>query len=142
MLKSDFYNEPLTDFSRPENRQAMLDALQLVQSQLGKEYSLLIGGEAIHTDRKVVSINPSKTSEVVGLASKANASQAVSAIEAAAKAFGSWRRVPAEKRAEYLFQSAHLMRARKHEFAAWMVYEVGKNWAEADGDVAEAIDFM
>jgi 1-pyrroline-5-carboxylate dehydrogenase len=142
MLKSDFYNEPLTDFSRPENRQAMLDALQLVQSQLGKEYSLLIGGKAVHTDRKVVSINPSKTSEVVGLASKANASQAVSAIEAAAKAFGSWRRVPAEKRAEYLFQAAHLMRARKHEFAAWMVYEVGKNWAEADGDVAEAIDFM
>ncbi len=23
-----------------------------------------------------------------------------------------------------------------------MVYEVGKNWAEADGDVAEAIDFL
>jgi 1-pyrroline-5-carboxylate dehydrogenase len=34
------------------------------------------------------------------------------------------------------------MRRRRLEFAAWMVYEVGKNWVEADVDVAEAIDFM
>jgi 1-pyrroline-5-carboxylate dehydrogenase len=28
------------------------------------------------------------------------------------------------------------------EFNAWMIYEVGKSWPEADGDTAEAIDFM
>ncbi len=34
-----------------------------------------------------------------------------------------------------------MLRERKFEFAAWMVYEVGKNWAEADADMAETIDF-
>ena len=33
------------------------------------------------------------------------------------------------------------MRERKFELMAWMVFEVGKNWAEADGDIAELIDF-
>ena len=142
MLENQFHNEPLTDFSQPANRQSLRSALQLVQSQLGREYDLLIGGKAIRTDRKIASVNPAQPSEVVGLASKADASQAAAAVEAAATAFDSWRRVPAAKRAEYLFRAARLMRERKFEFAAWMVYEVGKNWAEADGDVAEAIDFM
>jgi 1-pyrroline-5-carboxylate dehydrogenase len=34
------------------------------------------------------------------------------------------------------------MRRRKHEFSATMVLEVGKSWAEADADTAEAIDFL
>jgi 1-pyrroline-5-carboxylate dehydrogenase len=34
------------------------------------------------------------------------------------------------------------MRRRKHEFSAAMVLEAGKTWPEADGDTAEAIDFL
>ncbi len=40
-----------------------------------------------------------------------------------------------------LFRVAHMLRERKFEWAAWLVFEVGKNWAEADADVAETIDF-
>ncbi len=36
---------------------------------------------------------------------------------------------------------ADRLRREKHVFSAWMVREVGKTWAEADGDTAEAIDF-
>ena len=46
------------------------------------------------------------------------------------------------KRADYLFKAAKLMRQRKHEFSAVMIYEVGKTWPEADADTAEAIDFL
>ena len=52
------------------------------------------------------------------------------------------RIVVVDKRAEYLFKAAKIIRDRKFEFGAWMVYEVGKNWAEADADVAETIDFL
>ncbi|TMJ08856.1 MAG: aldehyde dehydrogenase family protein, partial [Bacillati bacterium ANGP1] len=51
------------------------------------------------------------------------------------------RWVPAEERAALLMRAADNLRRRRLEAAAWMVFEVGKNWAEADGDVAEAIDF-
>jgi 1-pyrroline-5-carboxylate dehydrogenase len=34
------------------------------------------------------------------------------------------------------------MRRRKFEMLAWEVYEGGKPWAEADAQVAEAIDFL
>ncbi|NJL93924.1 MAG: L-glutamate gamma-semialdehyde dehydrogenase [Anaerolineae bacterium] len=47
-----------------------------------------------------------------------------------------------EERARYLLRAAAAMRRRKHEFSAWMVFEVGKSWAEADADTAEAIDFL
>jgi 1-pyrroline-5-carboxylate dehydrogenase len=63
------------------------------------------------------------------------------AIENANQTFQSWRKVPAEQRAAYLFKAADEMRRRKLELSAWLVYEVSKSWAEADGDIAEAIDF-
>jgi 1-pyrroline-5-carboxylate dehydrogenase len=94
------------------------------------------------TEDKISSINPSNISETVGRVSKASPELANRAIESAYYKFNEWKNTPAKKRAAYLFKAAKLMRKRKFDFAAWMVYEVGKNWAEADGDVAEAIDFM
>src|SRR2546428_3239403 len=53
-------------------------------------------------------------------------------FRSAAAAFESWKRVPAEERAGYLFAASDLMRERRFYFNAWMVYEVGKSWPEAD----------
>ena len=36
---------------------------------------------------------------------------------------------------------AALIRERKLEFDAWLVFEAGKTWPEAEAEVAEAIDF-
>jgi len=88
-----------------------------------------------------VSIEPSDPSRALGVFQKADPKTANRAVDAALKAFETWRFVKASKRASYLFKMARIMRRRKFELAAWMVYEVGKSWAEADGDVAEAIDF-
>ncbi len=137
-----FRNEPFTDFTNPKNANKFREALAAVKSELNKEYPLVIGGEKIFTEDKIASINPSNISETIGRVSKANPELANRAIETAYAKFEEWKRVPAKKRAAYLFKAAKIMRKRKFEFAAWMVYEVGKNWAEADGDVAEAIDFM
>jgi 1-pyrroline-5-carboxylate dehydrogenase len=139
----EFRNEPFTDFSKPENAEAFRAALEKVKSELGREYLITINGEKISLDSKFQSRNPANTSEVVGVFSEGDAdtSLADKAIDAATEAFRTWRNVPYTERAEYLFKIAALMRQRKHELSAVMVYEVAKTWAEADGDTAEAIDF-
>jgi 1-pyrroline-5-carboxylate dehydrogenase len=138
----DFKNEPLVDFRAPENAVAMKAALAKVQAEKGKHYPLVIGGERIDTQSKIVSINPSFKDEVVGYVAKADKALADQAVAAAAKAFESWRFVPAKERAGYLLRAAAIMRKRKLEFTAWVIEDSGKNWLEADADTAEAIDFM
>ena len=140
----EFKNEPFTDFSKPENAEAMKAALEKVKGELGREYPVVINGEKITLESKFQSYNPANKSEVVGVFSEVDNDVTLveKAIDSAWEAFKTWRNVPPTERAEYLFRIADVMRKRKHELSAWMVYEVAKTWAEADGDTAEAIDFM
>jgi 1-pyrroline-5-carboxylate dehydrogenase len=137
----EFRNEPFTDFSQAANREAMTAAISRVKDQFGKQYPLIIGGERIESGDWIVSTNPSAPDQVIGKFAKANTDHAEKAMQVALKAFESWKRVAPVERARCLFKAAAIMRARKHELSAWMILEIGKNWAEADGDVAEAIDF-
>jgi 1-pyrroline-5-carboxylate dehydrogenase len=137
----EFRNEPFGNFTASDRRAAMQRAIRTVGGQLGASYPLVIGGEHVLNEEKIASLNPAEPKKVVGYASAASQAQAQAAIGAAEAAFASWRRVPVEARAQLLLRAAAIMRRRKEELAAWMVYEVSKNWAEADGDVAEAIDF-
>ncbi|MFQ5583310.1 MAG: L-glutamate gamma-semialdehyde dehydrogenase, partial [Calditrichia bacterium] len=122
--------------------EAMLAALKLVESQSGKEWDIVIGGDHIKTEKKIKSINPSNPGEVVGISQSGSKEMADRAVKIAAEKFEEWRFTSAEERAGYLFKAASIMRRRKMELAATMVLEIGKNWLEAVGDVAEAIDFM
>jgi 1-pyrroline-5-carboxylate dehydrogenase len=131
-----------TDFGVPENRAAFERALADVRAQLGKEHSLVIAGERVKGEKTFESRNPARPSEVVGRFQAASREQAAGAVEAAHAAFTTWSRVPATERAAYLVEAARRMRERRHAFSAWMVYEVGKSWPEADADTAEAIDFI
>src|SRR2546430_565204 len=140
-MPTEFRNEPLTDFSKEENAAAMRTAIEKVKSELGREYPLVIGGERIETENKFDSINPANRTQVVGKFQKATKELANRAVESAYESFQTWRNVPAEERAQLLFRVAELMRQRKHELSAWMIYEVAKTWPEADGDTVEAIDF-
>jgi 1-pyrroline-5-carboxylate dehydrogenase len=136
-----FKNEALTNFSNAKNRSLMERALGKVESQLGKEYPLIIGGKRRKARERFKSINPSDPDVVIGIYQKADSKIAQETVEIAHKTFDQWRFVKPAKRAAYLFKMARIMRRRKLELAAWMVYEVGKSWVEADADVAEAIDF-
>jgi RHH-type proline utilization regulon transcriptional repressor/proline dehydrogenase/delta 1-pyrroline-5-carboxylate dehydrogenase len=134
-------NEPLTDFSRAEGRRAMLDALDQVRQQLGRTYPLVIGGKPVNSGQIVDSVNPSHCREVVGRWTRATPGQAQQALAAAQAAFPAWRDTLPAQRADYLFQAARVLRRRRFELAAWEVNECGKQWREADADVAETIDY-
>src|ERR1051326_3500298 len=136
-----FRNEPFADFSIAENRQAMLAALAKVRSEFGREYQLRIGSEWFATGDKLVSVNPSKPSEVVGVHHKATGELANRAIEAAWAGFREWSRTPPLDRAQRLLDAARILRSRRFEFDAWLIYEAGKTWPEAEAEIAEAIDF-
>jgi 1-pyrroline-5-carboxylate dehydrogenase len=138
----EFRNEPFVDFKSSANEHAMKAALERVRGMLGHEYELVIGGERVRTANKFRSLNPAKPAQVVGIHQEAGAEHAEQAIVAALKAFETWQFVSPELRASLLLRAAALIRDRKFEFCAWLTYEVGKNWVEADADVAETIDFL
>jgi len=120
----------------------MRTALDTVAAQLGHEYGLIIGGEQLKTETKIRSINPARPAQVVGVHQKAGAEHAETAMTAALGAFELWSRVAVEERVSLLLNAAEIIRQRRFEFMAWLTYEVGKNWAEADADVGETIDFL
>ncbi len=141
-MLTPFRNEPLTDFSLPENHAAFEQALEKVKTEIGREIPAVINGQEVWNGEGFVSINPSRPDEVLARFPNLGAAYADQAIDAAAKAFKTWQYVPVEERAGYVLHAAAEMRRRKHEFSAVMVLEVGKSWSEADSDTAEAIDFL
>ncbi|MBW4026962.1 MAG: L-glutamate gamma-semialdehyde dehydrogenase [Acidobacteria bacterium] len=140
--KGPFRNEPFTNFHDHANAHAMKEALVRVGDMLGHEYELVIGGERLRTAEKIRSVNPARPAQVVGVHQKAGAEHVEQTMQAALAAFEHWQYVAAEERAALLLKAAEIIRERKFEFCAWLTYEVGKNWAEADADVAETIDFL
>jgi 1-pyrroline-5-carboxylate dehydrogenase len=137
-----FVNEPFVDFSQPENKRRMQEALAHVRAKLGREYDIVIGGRRLKTSGKIASMNPARPAEVVGVHQRAGAEHVEGAMQAAQAAFASWKKMRIEERAALLFAAAALIRERKFEFCAWLTLEVGKNWGEADADVGETIDFL
>jgi 1-pyrroline-5-carboxylate dehydrogenase len=139
---SPFSNEPFVDFTKPENKRRMEQALADVQAELGHEYDIIIGGKHIKTEGKILSFNPAHPAQVIGVHQRAAADHVEPAMQAAQTAFRMWSKVPVTERAALLFRAAALIRERSFEFCAWLTLEVGKNWAEADADVGETIDFL
>ncbi|KUP05332.1 1-pyrroline-5-carboxylate dehydrogenase [Bacillus coahuilensis p1.1.43] len=137
-----YKHEPFTDFTKEENKKAYEEGLELVNSYLGQDYPLVIGGEKITTEDKIVSTNPSNKEEVIGRVSKANQELAEKAMNYAYETFQTWRKYKPEARADILFRAAAIIRRRKFEFSALLTKEAGKPWREADADTAEAIDFL
>ncbi len=137
-----FKNELIKSYTDPADIAAMESALADVRANFGKTYPLIIDGERIDTVKKIPSLNPANPAEIVGEVGSASLEQANRAIEAANERFESWKTTPPSERANVLFKAAQLVRERREQFNALLVYEVGKSWMEADADTAEAIDFL
>ncbi len=144
MIKvEDYRPQDFTDFTRPENAQAYQAALQKVRAELlGHHYPLIINGERVDTPEKLTSVNPCDTSEVVGTTAKATTEHAERALQTAWAAFADWKTWSADARARILLKAAAILKRRRLEACALMTLEVGKNYAEADVEVAECIDFL
>lgn len=141
-MRPAFAIEHLIDFTNEVNKNKMLKALDDVSGKLGRDYPLIIGGDRVFTDNKIVSLDPCHNTEVVGRVSKASKEHLDRAIAAAARAFESWKKADLQARAAVLFKAASIIRKRRFELNAWVIREIGRNWLEADADVAEAVDFL
>ncbi|MFC4355058.1 L-glutamate gamma-semialdehyde dehydrogenase [Chryseomicrobium palamuruense] len=137
-----YKHEAFTDFSLEENQRKIKEGIQTVEGYMGEEYPLIVGGERITTEDKIVSYNPANKTEVVGKVSKATRDIAEKAMNIADETFTTWSKVKPETRADVLFKAAAIMRRRKFEFSGLLAKEAGKTWIEADVEAAEAIDFL
>jgi len=137
-----FRNAPHADFARADERERFARALADVRPRLGADVPLVIGGQRVETAERIVSVNPSRAAEIVGRTAAAGPAEVDRAVAAAVQALPGWRDAGVEARARVLGRVAALLRERRTELAAWIVYEAGKPWPEADGDVTEAIDFV
>jgi 1-pyrroline-5-carboxylate dehydrogenase len=142
MALSPFQSEPSLDFAVPANRADFAAALARVRDELGRTYPLVIGGQRVVTGEVIESYNPSHPAEVVGRHAAARGEQVEEAVSAGWAAFESWSRTPVEERSAFLLRAAQVIRRRRRELAALMVFEVGKPWDEADGETAEVVDLM
>jgi RHH-type transcriptional regulator, proline utilization regulon repressor / proline dehydrogenase / delta 1-pyrroline-5-carboxylate dehydrogenase len=136
-----FKNAPLVSFIYKDDQGKMQSALREARKRFGEKYPLYIGGEKVFTDNFTPSVNPSEPSEVVGYGTEAGIPEAERAVKAARTAFEKWRWTPFEERAQLLERAAAILERRRYELSAIEVFEVGKPWNEADGDIREAIDF-
>ncbi|SFP02873.1 L-glutamate gamma-semialdehyde dehydrogenase [Salibacterium halotolerans] len=142
MSVAPFQNQPPIEWGKTENKERLYKSLKYVKAESGREYPLLIGGEEILTENKISSHNPASHNEVIGYVSQAGRDHIETAISAARSAYNTWSSTTFQERASYLFKTAEIMKRRKTEMIAWQIYEAGKNWAEADGEMDEAIDFL
>jgi RHH-type transcriptional regulator, proline utilization regulon repressor / proline dehydrogenase / delta 1-pyrroline-5-carboxylate dehydrogenase len=136
-----YENAPLVNFVYQQNHDRMRQALEHVRTQFGQKYPLIINGEKVWTDKTIASINPSFPDNVVGHVVEAGIPEAERAVKAARDAFEKWSRTSFETRCRLLERAADIMHRQRYELSALEVFEVGKAWAEADGDIREAMDF-
>ncbi len=150
-----FYNEPLVDFGIASNRAEMLSALKRARARFGESIRPIIDGREVTpaapvamapTDgrMRVTEIkreNPSNVTETVGVVQLAGIREADLALDVAKKSFAAWRDKTASERAQVLRNLAAIFRRERFNLIALEVFEVGKTWSEADGDIGEAIDF-
>ncbi len=136
-----FRNEPLVDFTRAAERDRMRAALRDARAGMGRRHPLVINGRRIPTDHWAPSLNPANQREIVGYSARATLADAEAAVAAARTAQKEWGRTPAGERARCFERLADLLCRERAALNALLVLEAGKNWTEADADVAEAVDF-
>lgn len=133
--------EPYSDFTDARAATAYRAAIDAVESRLGTTAPILIGGEERPGSGTIESVNPARPDQVVGMASAGGEGDVDDALSAAWTAFSAWSRRTAEERAGLVHRVGDLIAEHTYELGAWQTFEAGKNFAEAEADVAEAADF-
>ncbi len=140
--QGSFANEPHTDFSCEDTHHVITQALDQIMPLLGQTYTYPVATNLPCQGPTLVSINPSQPDQIIATFPTVSPHDIDPLVQDAQEHMASWRQVPAQTRADFLFRTATLMRKQRAELAAWEILETGKPWREADADVAEAIDFL
>lgn len=104
----------------------------------------LIDGEWVESPSGRVSnnVNPADTRQVLGTVTRSTKEDTLRAIDAAKRAFHTWRKVPAPKRGAIVLEAMRLMQARKEPLARALTLEEGKTYAESLGEVQKSINVL
>lgn len=137
-----FANAAPAPFFLPDARERMQRALDRARDQFAAAYPLLIASGRINDREHAAVTYPADPSVMIGRVAQATVGDVEAAVGAAGAAFPTWRDLAPAARTEILFRAADLMEERRYDLAAVMVFESGKPWHEADGDVVEAIDYL
>ncbi|MDZ7726946.1 MAG: aldehyde dehydrogenase family protein [Dehalococcoidia bacterium] len=137
-----FANEPHAEFYLPGVRDGIYAALERVRGTFGREVPARINFEPVPCDSFDEVRPPAHPDQVMAQAARSTHGMAAKAVDAAARAFPGWRDTPGHERAAMLRRAADILVSRREELTATMVFECAKPWAEADGDVTEAVDFI
>lgn len=136
-----FTNEPLCDYSVPDLAEAARQAIQALVSTFPASHPAIIGGRRVETPWTITSTAPAQPDLVIGRVASCGREHVDQAMVAAQGAFRTWSRTPPEERAGKLLKLASLIRERRFELLGLLCYEIGKDWPEAEAEIAEAIDF-
>ena len=135
-----FINNPLLDFRHASHRERFQAAIQYWDKQLPLHVPIVINGQPFEGtlyERE----SPNQKDRSVARVQFASENQLEEAIGAALKSWPSWRDSPLSERIHCLEKLADELAANRNQLAALQCWEVAKPWAEADADIAEAIDF-
>lgn len=107
-----------------------------------REYANYIDGEWVKSRSGKVfeNRNPANQDDLIGLFQDSTADDLSAAVDAAQKAYETWRLTPAPKRAEFLYKVGEILKRDKEKMAREMTREMGKIVDETKGDIQEAID--
>ena len=125
----------------PAVRTEALDALAALDAKLPLEVPMLIGEDVVHGQR-FASVDPATRRPDRRQRARRHRRARQRRHHRRRARPATWSQRPASERAAALSRAAGILRSRRYELAALAVREAGKPWAEADGDVAEAIDFL
>ncbi|HEY4223991.1 MAG TPA: bifunctional proline dehydrogenase/L-glutamate gamma-semialdehyde dehydrogenase, partial [Myxococcota bacterium] len=138
-LTSTFQNCALADFSRLETRDAFAKAVTAVKLPIA--VPVVVAGKATTSAKQMARFSPSELNKKVADVSLGTVADVDAAVASAKSAWPAWRDRPIEERAALLEKLADAIESDRWAMAALQCFEVGKPWKEADGDVAEAVDF-
>jgi RHH-type proline utilization regulon transcriptional repressor/proline dehydrogenase/delta 1-pyrroline-5-carboxylate dehydrogenase len=136
-----FANEPVLELRRAPVRAGLADALAAHDARGPLRVPVWIGDDRREGD-ELISTDPGTPGRVVAQAAAATPDEVDRALDEATRGARAWAHTPAAERAAALIRAAAWLRDRRLEVAALEVRECAKPWAEADGDVCEAIDFL
>lgn len=122
--------------------QAFDEALRDVPQDFGKTYPMIINGKERNGAGTFNVVAPANHAVEIGTFQKGTRKDVDDAVAAAAAAYPAWSGRPFAERVAIMRRAAELIRERKFRLSALLVWEAGKNRAEAIGEVEEGADLI
>ncbi len=140
---STFVNSSMLDFTLKNNRIQFESALNEWKEFFKTPQKVLpiIDGHEVTSSEKIKRFNPNNSDQVLYEISSSSSDDVERALTSASDAHSAWSKKSIEDRASIIEKAAELIEGDRFKLSALQSIEVGKPWAEADGDITEAIDF-